>query len=135
MESAVSFPAEGFSAGPELGWSKPFRTTLTEQGLSLVRDLTTTLQINVGLRCNQTCRHCHLDAGPHRREVMTAETVDQVIAYAGRSGFAVADITGGAPELNPNLSLFNRGPFPPGPPDHASLQPDGVRRRRPAFTD
>ena len=109
MESAVSFPAEGFFAGPELGWSKPFRTTLTEKGLSLVRDQTTTLQINVGLLCNQTCRHCHLDAGPHRREVMTAETVDQVIAYAGRSGFAVADITGGAPELNPNLDRLIAG--------------------------
>ena len=109
MESAVSFPAERFSAGPESGWSKPFRTTLTEQGLSLVRDQTTTLQINVGLLCNQTCRHCHLDAGPHRREVMTAGTVDQVIAYAGRSGFAVADITGGAPELNPCLDRLIAG--------------------------
>ena len=111
MEPVVSFPAEKVSTGPEQGWSKPFHTTLTEQGLSLVRGQTTTLQINVGLLCNQTCRHCHLDAGPHRREVMTAETVDQVIAYAGRSGFAVADITGGAPELNPNLIRLIAGLF------------------------
>jgi radical SAM/Cys-rich protein len=111
MEPAGSFPEEKVSTGPEQGWSKPFKTTLTEQGLSLLRDQTTILQINVGLLCNQTCRHCHLDAGPHRREVMTAETVDQVIAYAERSGFAVADITGGAPELNPNLTRLIAGLF------------------------
>jgi len=115
MEPAVSFPAEKVSTGPEQGWSKPFKTTLTEQGLSLVRGRTTTLQINVGLLCNQTCRHCHLEAGPQRREVMTAETVDQVIANAGRSGFAVADITGGAPELNPNLARLIAGLFPQVP--------------------
>ncbi len=111
MEPAIRLPAEKFSTGPEQGWSKPFSTTLTEQGLSLVRDQTTTLQINVGLLCNQTCRHCHLDAGPHRQEVMTAETVDQVIDYAGRGGFTVADITGGAPELNPNLTRLITGLF------------------------
>jgi radical SAM/Cys-rich protein len=111
MEAAINFSAEKVSIDPELGWSKSFRTTLTEQGLSLVRDQTTTLQINVGLLCNQTCRHCHLDAGPHRREAMTAETVDQVIAYAGRSRFAVADITGGAPELNSNLARLIAGLF------------------------
>ena len=109
MEPVVSFPAEKVSTGPEQGWRKPFNTTLTEQGLSLLRDQTTTLQINVGLLCNQTCRHCHLDAGPHRQEVMTAETVDQVIAYAGRGGFSVADITGGAPELNPHLTRLITG--------------------------
>jgi radical SAM/Cys-rich protein len=115
MEPAVSFPEEKILTGPEQGWIKPFRTTLTEQGLSLVRDQTTTLQINVGLLCNQTCRHCHLDAGPHRQEVMTAETVDQVIDYAGRGGFAVADITGGAPELNPHLTRLIAGLFPQVP--------------------
>lgn len=115
MEPAVSFLAEKVSTGPEPNWSKPFRTILAEQGLSLVRDKTTTLQINVGLLCNQACRHCHLEAGPHRREIMTAETVDQVIAYAVRSGFAVADITGGAPELNPHLTRLISGLFPQVP--------------------
>ncbi len=52
-----------------------FRETLSHCGLALVRDVTTTLQINVGLVCNQACRHCHLEAGPHRREIMNLPTV------------------------------------------------------------
>ena len=112
MEPAVNFLEEKVSTGPEQGWSKSFRTTLTEQGLSLVREQTTTLQINVGLLCNQTCRHCHLDAGPHRREVMSLQTAEDVIAYARRGGFSVADITGGAPELNPYLARLITGVAP-----------------------
>ena len=112
MEPAVSSPAEKVSIDPEQGWSKSFRTTLTEQGLSLVRDRTTTLQINVGLICNQACRHCHLEAGPDRREVMSLQTVEDVIAYARRGGFSVADITGGAPELNPHLTRLIAGLAP-----------------------
>ena len=112
MEAAISFPVEKVVTDPEQGWSKLFRTTLTEQGLSLVRDRTTTLQINVGLLCNQTCRHCHLEAGPHRREVMNLQTIEDVIAYARRGGFPVADITGGAPELNPHLTRLITGLAP-----------------------
>jgi radical SAM/Cys-rich protein len=112
MEPAVGFPAGKVSTFPEQGWSKPFRTTLSEQGLSLVRDVTTTLQINVGLLCNQVCRHCHLEAGPHRREIMTPETVDDLIAYSRRGGFSIADITGGAPELNLHLTRLIAGLAP-----------------------
>ena len=83
---------------------KRFNKTLLEHHLALTRDRTDMLQINVGLLCNQKCRHCHLDAGPDRkRENMDAETAAQVIAYARRCGFETIDITGGAPELNPNL--------------------------------
>ncbi|NNG06197.1 MAG: radical SAM/Cys-rich domain protein [Desulfobacteraceae bacterium] len=82
---------------------EPFRQTLSRHGLSLERGRTTTLQINVGLFCNQTCRHCHLSAGPGRKENMDLETTDQVMDYAQRSSFELIDITGGAPELNPNL--------------------------------
>lgn len=81
----------------------PFRQTLARQALKLERGRTTTLQINVGLLCNQSCRHCHLGAGPDRQENMSTETAEEVIAYAERSGFDVIDITGGAPELNPNI--------------------------------
>jgi radical SAM/Cys-rich protein len=88
---------------------EPFRQVLSRQGLKLERKETTTLQINVGLLCNQICRHCHLAAGPGRKENMTAETVEQVIAYAERSRFETIDITGGAPELNPNISLLIDG--------------------------
>ena len=82
---------------------EPFRQTLSRHGLRLERGRTTTLQINVGLFCNQTCRHCHLSAGPGRKENMDLETADQVMDYAQRSSFELIDITGGAPELNPNL--------------------------------
>ena len=82
---------------------EPFRQTLSRHGLRLERGRTTTLQINVGLFCNQTCKHCHLSAGPGRKENMDLETADQVVDFAQRSGFELIDITGGAPELNPNL--------------------------------
>lgn len=82
---------------------EPFRQTLFRHGLSLNRGNTTTLQINVGLLCNQLCRHCHLSAGPGRKENMDSETADAVIAYAERGRFETIDITGGAPELNPNI--------------------------------
>jgi radical SAM/Cys-rich protein len=60
----------------------------------------------MGLLCNQACRHCHLEAGPHRSEIMTAETVHQAAAFARRGNFQIVDITGGAPELNPHLPLL-----------------------------
>jgi radical SAM/Cys-rich protein len=82
---------------------EPFRQTLAKHGLSLTRVKTTTLQVNVGLLCNQTCHHCHLEAGPNREEVMSKENVDQVVAMAQRFRFEVIDITGGAPEMSPNL--------------------------------
>jgi len=85
---------------------EPFRETLFRHGLTLERDRTTTLQINVGYLCNQTCRHCHLAAGPNRREIMDLDTVEAVAAYAKRSHFETIDITGGAPELNPNLATL-----------------------------
>ncbi len=81
---------------------EPFGQALANQALRLERGKTTTLQINVGLLCNQSCRHCHLSAGPHRPESMSALTAEAVVAYAERSRFDVIDITGGAPELNPN---------------------------------
>jgi radical SAM/Cys-rich protein len=81
----------------------PFANTLKLRGIDLIRGETHTLQVNMGLLCNQTCRHCHLEAGPDHREIMSSETVNQVVGYARRGGFNTVDITGGAPELNPNL--------------------------------
>ncbi len=60
----------------------------------------------MGLLCNQACRHCHLEAGPNRSELMTAETVREAAAFARRGNFQIVDITGGAPELNPHLPLL-----------------------------
>lgn len=80
-----------------------FSQVLSRYGLRLERDHAVTLQVNVGLLCNQTCKHCHLDAGPHRGETMAGKTVRDVLAYAERSRFEVIDITGGAPELNAHI--------------------------------
>src|SRR5437867_94142 len=69
----------------------------------LRRGRTETLQINVGKFCNQTCIHCHVDAGPRRTEIMTCETVDRVVDWLAETDIANVDITGGAPEINPHF--------------------------------
>lgn len=81
----------------------PFNLTLAEHHLKLVRNVTHTLQINMGFLCNQICRHCHLEAGPDRKENMSLETVNAAVGCAEKWGFETIDITGGAPELNPHL--------------------------------
>lgn len=90
----------------------PFADTLQTHGLTLARDNTTCLQINVGLVCDLACRHCHLEAGPHRSELMSPATVEAVIAAAERCPFASIDITGGAPELLPELPRLIAGLAP-----------------------
>ncbi|HZQ12640.1 MAG TPA: arsenosugar biosynthesis radical SAM (seleno)protein ArsS [Pseudolabrys sp.] len=62
-----------------------------------------TLQVNVGYRCNQACFHCHVNAGPTRSEEMSAEVADDVLAFVARRRIGKLDITGGAPELNPQF--------------------------------
>ena len=62
-----------------------------------------TLQVNLGYRCNQRCLHCHVNAGPHRTEAMSADTVDEVIALLRGGQLGTLDLTGGAPELNPEF--------------------------------
>jgi len=67
-----------------------------------------TLQVSVGKLCNQTCRHCHVDAGPARTEIMTRETAARVVDVLRRCQIPNVDITGGAPELNPNFEYLVR---------------------------
>jgi radical SAM/Cys-rich protein len=62
-----------------------------------------TVQVNLGYVCNQTCLHCHVNAGPNRTESMDRETIDQVLGYLAASGAKAVDLTGGAPELNPHF--------------------------------
>ncbi|MBZ0132376.1 MAG: arsenosugar biosynthesis radical SAM protein ArsS [Rhodocyclaceae bacterium] len=62
-----------------------------------------TLQVNLGYRCNQSCLHCHVNAGPSRSEQMTRDTIEAVLAFLRRSGATTLDLTGGAPELNPHF--------------------------------
>jgi radical SAM/Cys-rich protein len=69
-----------------------------------------TLQVNLGKRCNQACHHCHVDAGPKRTEMMERSTAERVIhVVAANRAIAVVDLTGGAPELNPNFRLLVEG--------------------------
>jgi radical SAM/Cys-rich protein len=63
----------------------------------------TVFQINVGKLCNQTCRHCHVDAGPDRQESMSRETAELCVVALAKTDIPIVDITGGAPELNPNF--------------------------------
>lgn len=91
---------------PELDGVPCFAESLEKNELKLLRGQTTTLQINLGLLCDLACRHCHLSAGPRRTEMMDWQTMEQVIAYAERVPFQVIDITGGAPELVPELPEF-----------------------------
>jgi radical SAM/Cys-rich protein len=70
---------------------------------ALSRGRLDTLQANLGYRCNLSCVHCHVNAGPARTEAMVRETVDQVLELLERADFAVLDLTGGAPELNPHF--------------------------------
>jgi radical SAM/Cys-rich protein len=88
---------------------KPFAQALDDNDISLTRDHAHILQINTGLLCDLACKHCHLDAGPHRHEVMERSTMDDIIAFAARGKFNIIDITGGAPELVPDLDYLLRG--------------------------
>src|SRR2546422_3441035 len=82
----------------------PFETQLDHIGLLPLRATgITVFQINVGKLCNQTCRHCHVDAGPDRTESMSIETAEQCIRTLAKTDIPTVDITGGAPELNPNF--------------------------------
>jgi len=68
-----------------------------------------TLQINVGYRCNQSCVHCHVAAGPHRKEEMSRDTAQEVLDFLAQSQVHTLDITGGAPELSPHFRFLVRG--------------------------
>jgi radical SAM/Cys-rich protein len=95
-------------ATPAAHFEHNFAQTLASHGvISLRRDATTVLQVNVGKRCNQACHHCHVDAGPRRTESMTAKTAARVIELLAASPRVhTLDITGGAPELNPNFAML-----------------------------
>ena len=82
----------------------PFEERMRTAGLDpLYATGIAVLQINVGKLCNQTCAHCHVDAGPDRREVMSRETAELSIRALAQTSIPTVDITGGAPELNPNF--------------------------------
>ncbi|PYL91030.1 MAG: radical SAM protein [Verrucomicrobia bacterium] len=83
-----------------------FSETLTAHSLALRRSKTEVLQVNVGKLCNLTCMHCHVNAGPKRKEIMTRGTVDRVIDWFARTEIPTIDLTGGAPEMIPDFRYF-----------------------------
>ncbi|MEX2382353.1 MAG: arsenosugar biosynthesis radical SAM (seleno)protein ArsS [Opitutales bacterium] len=80
-----------------------FRQVIDSHGMDLKRGRPRVLQLNVGKLCNLTCIHCHVNAGPKRKEIMTRETVDRVLAWQRAARLPVVDLTGGAPEMIPDF--------------------------------
>ncbi|HTE23841.1 arsenosugar biosynthesis radical SAM (seleno)protein ArsS [Flavitalea sp.] len=86
----------------------PFQQKLLESRLFPLAPLALEImQVNVGKMCNQVCKHCHVDAGPDRKEIMTRTTMLQCLqALENNPGLQIVDLTGGAPELNPDFRWF-----------------------------
>jgi radical SAM/Cys-rich protein len=85
----------------------PFHEKLRTAGLfPLTPVAPSVLQINVGKMCNQVCRHCHVDAGPDRKEIMTRDTMQQCLDALAQTDIPTVDLTGGAPEMNPDFRWF-----------------------------
>lgn len=92
----------------------PFTRSLADTGYSLRRGCTEILQINTGKLCNLTCTHCHVNAGPARREIISRETIDRILPWLDLTNIPTVDLTGGAPEMIPDFkylveSLRGRG--------------------------
>ena len=84
-----------------------FDDKLAEAGLApLTSGALQVLQVNIGKMCNQTCAHCHVDAGPDRKEIMTRDTMEHCLRVLNELPVATVDITGGAPEMHPDFRWF-----------------------------
>jgi radical SAM/Cys-rich protein len=83
-----------------------FFDRLAVEGLKLRRTRPEILQINVGKLCNLTCIHCHVNAGPKHKEIMTRETIDRIIDWLAKTDIPIVDLTGGAPEMIPDFCYF-----------------------------
>lgn len=85
----------------------PFGKKLRENGLLPLKPVKIdTFQVNLGKMCNQTCKHCHVDAGPDRKEIMTRKTMEECLEALSASDIPTVDLTGGAPEMNPHFRWF-----------------------------
>lgn len=88
--------------------SSTFDQALEQRGLRLHRRRTEILQINVGKLCNLTCSHCHVNAGPARKEIITRATLEHILAWLEPLDIPTVDLTGGAPEMIPDFRWFIR---------------------------
>ncbi|WP_162417985.1 arsenosugar biosynthesis radical SAM (seleno)protein ArsS [Cyclobacterium roseum] len=86
---------------------EPFDSKLKDAGLYPFKPTGIDIfQVNLGKMCNQTCKHCHVDAGPDRKEIMTRKTMQQCLDILAVHDIPKVDLTGGAPEMNPNFRWF-----------------------------
>lgn len=100
-QEQLKFLSNGVFANGEL---PTFKDKLKQCGLAPLRSRQLEiLQINLGYMCNQVCAHCHVDAGPDRKEIMTKETMEQCLEAIKKTNAHTLDLTGGAPEMNPNF--------------------------------
>ena len=83
-----------------------FFERLVAHSLSLRHTKTEVLQVNVGKLCNLACVHCHVNSGPKRKEIMTRQTIDRIIDWFAHTEIPTIDLTGGAPEMNPDFRYF-----------------------------
>jgi radical SAM/Cys-rich protein len=83
-----------------------FSDRLAGEHLQLRRTRPEILQVNVGKLCNLTCVHCHVNAGPKRKEIMTRETIERIIHWLAKTQIPTIDLTGGAPEMIPDFRFF-----------------------------
>src|SRR5437667_4909989 len=83
-----------------------FAQKLADYSIALRRGRPEILQVNVGKLCNLTCVHCHVNAGPKRKEIMSRETIDRIIDWFGKTDIPTIDLTGGAPEMIPDFRYF-----------------------------
>jgi radical SAM/Cys-rich protein len=84
----------------------PFNRRLHQEGVQLRRLRLDVVQVNLGKLCNQACSHCHVEAGPGRKEIMSRQMAEQVIEFVAAAGAATVDLTGGAPEINPSFQYL-----------------------------
>ena len=112
-----------------------FAARLAQASLPLRHTRTQVLQINVGKLCNLTCVHCHVNAGPKRKEIMTRETVDRVIDWLAKTDIPTVDLTGGAPEMIPDFRYFVERVKSLTPPRHVMDRCNLTILLEPGFED
>src|SRR6266567_5032879 len=83
-----------------------FAQKLADYSIALRRGRPEILQVNVGKLCNLTCVHCHVNAGPKRKEIMTRETIERIFDWLAKTDIRIVDFTGGAPEMIPDFRHF-----------------------------
>ncbi len=103
-EKQLEFLANGQFAD---GTLPTFKEKIKSSGIEKLKPTQIEIfQVNVGYMCNMTCKHCHVDAGPDRKEIMTIETIDECIKLLKQHKIKTLDLTGGAPEMNPDFRYF-----------------------------